>query len=116
MLIYRILFRYMLEPQIVQHNLFFSNILIYVLLLDFNLGLFALTVEKKLYFVQKFIMHLLVQCKTTLILNLRTASFTEQVLEINKLSSSSLSFRNLSFTNRKYILIIFDIFIQANAF
>jgi hypothetical protein len=60
---------------------------------------------KKPYFMQKFIMHLLVQCKTTLISSLRIASFIEQVLEINKLSLSGLKCKNPSYINKEYVLI-----------
>ena len=49
-------------------------------------------------------MHLLVQYKTILISDLEIASFIEQALEINKLSLSSLNFRNPSFIDRRYIL------------
>jgi hypothetical protein len=77
----------------------------YVLLLDFNQRLFALTVARKPYFVQKFIMYLLVQYKTTLISSLGIASFIEQVLEINRLSLSSLKCKNPSCINKGYVLI-----------
>jgi hypothetical protein len=104
MLIHRISFGCTLELRIVQHNLFFSNTLIYALLQDFNQGLFAPTVARKPYFVQKFIMHLLVRCKTILISDLGIAGFIEQALEINELSLGGLNFRNPSFINREYIL------------
>ena len=95
----------MLELQIVRHNLFFSNTLMYALLLDFNQRLFAPTVARKPYFVQKSIMHSLVRCKTILISNLGIAGFIEQALEINELSLSSLKLKNPSFINKRYILI-----------
>jgi hypothetical protein len=77
----------------------------YALLQDFNQRLFALTVARKPYFVQKFIMYLLVQYKTILISNLGIVGFIEQVLEINESSLSSLKLKNPSYINRKYILI-----------
>ena len=77
----------------------------YALLQDFNQRLFALTVARKPYFVQKFIMHLLIQYKTILISNLGIASFIEQVLEINESSLGSLKLKNPSYINRGYILI-----------
>jgi hypothetical protein len=67
--------------------------------------LFVLTIVKKPYFVQKFIIHLLIQCKTTLISSLGIASFIKQVLEINRLSLSSLKCKNLSCINKRYVLI-----------
>jgi hypothetical protein len=62
-------------------------------------------VARKPYFVQKFIMHLLVQCKTTLILSLGIASFIKQVLEINGLSLGGLKCKNPSCINKGYVLI-----------
>jgi hypothetical protein len=50
-------------------------------------------------------MHLLIQCKTTLILSLGIADFIKQVLEINKLSLSSLKYKNPSCINKGYVLI-----------
>ena len=77
----------------------------YALLLDSNQRLFALTIARKPYFMQRFILHLLVRCKTILILSLEIAGFIEQVLEINELSLSSLKSKNLSYINKGYIFI-----------
>ena len=77
----------------------------YALLLDFNQRLFAPTVARKPYFVQKFILHLLVRCKTILISSLEIAGFMEQVLEINELSLGGLKLKNLSYIDGGYIFI-----------
>jgi hypothetical protein len=77
----------------------------YALLQDFNQRLFAPTVARKPYFVQKFIMHLLVRCKTILISNLGIAGFMEQVLEINESSLGGLKLKNPSYIDGGYILI-----------
>ena len=75
----------------------------YALLLDSNQRLFALTIARKPYFMQRFILHLLVRCKTILILSLEIAGFIEQVLETNELSLSKVNLKNLSFIDRRYI-------------
>jgi hypothetical protein len=77
----------------------------YALLLDFSQRLFAPTVVRKPYFVQKSITHLLVRYKTILISNLGIAGFIEQALEINELSLGGVNYKNPSFINKGYILI-----------
>jgi len=106
MLILRILSGYMLVYPIVQHNQFFDNILQYVYFLDSSQRLFSLTVEKRLYFVQKFILHLLVQYRKTLTSKLEIAGFTEQVLGINRLSLGSCSLKNLNYIAGEYVYYI----------
>jgi len=55
--------------------------------------------------MQRFILHLLVQCKTILISSLEIAGSIEQVLEINELSLSGLKLKNLSYINKGYVFI-----------
>ena len=50
--------------------------------------------EKKLFFVQKFILHLLIRHKKILISKLETVGFMEQVLGINKLSLGGHNLKN----------------------
>ena len=68
--------------------------------------MFGLTVEKRLYFVQKFILYLLVQYRKTLTSKLGIAGFTEQVLGINRLSLGSYSLKNLNYIAGEYIYYI----------
>ena len=84
----------MLVYPIVRHNRFFDNILQYVHLLDISQRLSGLTVEKRLYSVQRFISHLLVRYKTILISRLEIAGFMEQVLGISALSLGGHSLKN----------------------
>jgi hypothetical protein len=88
---------------IVRHNQFFDNTLQYVYLLDSSQRLFGLTVEKRLYFVQKFILHLLVRYRKTLTSKLGIAGFTEQVLGINGLSLGGHSLKNLNYIAGEYV-------------
>jgi hypothetical protein len=103
MLILGILSGCMLVYLIVQHNQSFDNILQYVHLLDSSQRLFGLTIEKKLYFVQKFILHLLVRYKKILTSRLEIAGFIEQVLGINKLSLGRHSLKNHNYIAGGYI-------------
>jgi len=105
MLILGILFGCMLVYLIIQHNQFFDNTLQYVHLLDSSQRLFGLTVEKRLYFVQRFILHLLVQYRKTLISKLGIAGFIEQVLGINRLSLGRHSLKNHNYIAREYVPI-----------
>jgi hypothetical protein len=77
----------------------------YALLLDSNQRSFAPTMVRKPYFVQRFILHLLVRCKTILISSLEIAGSMEQVLEINELSLGGLKLKNLSYIDRGYVFI-----------
>ena len=80
----------------------------YALLLDFNQRLFAPTVARKHYFVQKFILHLLVRCKTILISSLEVAGSMEQVLEINELNLGGLKLKNLNYIDGRYVFITYS--------
>ena len=59
--------------------------------------------EKKLFFVQKFILHLLVRHKKILISKLETVGFMEQVLGINKLSLGGHSLKNHNYIAGEYV-------------
>jgi hypothetical protein len=102
-LILRILSGYILVYLIVQYNQSFDNILQYIYFLDSSQRLFSLTVKKKLYFVQKFILYLLVQYKKILTSRLEIAGFIEQVLGINRLSLGRYSLKNYNYIARGYI-------------
>jgi hypothetical protein len=106
MLILGILSGYMLVYLIVRHNQFFDNILQHVHLLDSSQRLFGLTVEKRLYFVQKFILDLLVRYRKTLTSKLGIAGFMEQVLGINGLSLGGHSLKNLNYIAGGYVYYV----------
>jgi hypothetical protein len=63
-------------------------------------------VEKRLYFVQKFILDLLVRYRKTLTSKLGIAGFIEQVLGINGLSLGGHSLKNLNYIAGGYVYYV----------